>query len=93
VPGHGARGTAEAVRSATLALEGSRCHFTQPANTAFASIVPEHASRGPTSTAAIATSRDPRRHPVRHTPDTPLGRCCNTDPAKHYPGSGASKKG
>jgi hypothetical protein len=92
VPGHGARGTAEAVGSATLALEGRRCHFTQPAKTAFASIVPKHASRD-TSTAAIATSRDPCHHPVRHPPDTPLGRCCNTGPAKHYPGSGASEKG
>jgi hypothetical protein len=52
--------------------------------------VPKHADRGPTSTAATATIRAARGHPLRHTPDTPLGRCCNTDPAKHYPGSGSS---
>jgi len=45
--------------------------------------MPKHADRGSTSTATTASVRDPRRHPLRHTPDTPLGRCCNTDPARH----------
>jgi hypothetical protein len=54
--------------------------------------VPEHAGRGQ-ATAAIAKSRVSHRHPVHHTPDTPLGRRCNTDPAKHYPGSRASENG
>ena len=36
---------------------------------------------------------DPGSGSLRDTPDTPLGRCRNTDPAKHQPGSGASEKG
>jgi len=55
--------------------------------------VPKRTGRGSISAAATATIWDSRGYPLRDTPDTPLGRCCNTDPAKHYPGSGASKKG
>src|SRR6185437_2492042 len=34
--------------------------------------MPKHADRGSTSTATTASVRDPRRYPLRHTPDTPL---------------------
>jgi len=27
------------------------------------------------------------------TLETPLGRCCHTDPAKHHPSSGTTEKG
>src|ERR1700677_1878814 len=90
-----ARGRARSPSSEGLAVcrEGRHCHFIQPAKTAFASVVPKRTGRGSTSAASSATIRDPGRYPLRGTPDTPLGRCCNTGPAKHYPGSRASEKG
>ena len=73
--------------------ERRHCHFHQPAKTASASLVPKRTGRGSTSAAETATIRDPGSYPLRDTPDTLLGRCCNTDPAQHHPGSGASEKG
>ena len=32
-------------------------------------------------------------HPLRDSPEIPLGRCCHTDPAKHHPSSGTTEKG
>ena len=71
---------------------GGDCHADKSAKTIFASQV----------RTARAAARHPRcyrqdlgsgRYQRRDTPDTPLDRCCNTGPAKHYPGSRKEHEG
>jgi hypothetical protein len=59
----------------------------------FASQVRKRAGRGTTSAADTKPIWDPASYPLRDTPETPLGRCCNTDPTEYHPSSGPSKEG
>jgi hypothetical protein len=70
--------------------EGRHCHISQPAKTTLASQVRKRTGRGTTSAAGTKTIWDPGSHPLLDTPETPSGRCCNTDPTEHHPSSGPS---
>jgi len=71
-------------------MRGGHRHIYQPAKTTLASQVRKRTGRGTTSAAGTETIRDPGSYPLRDTPDTPLGRCCNTGPTEHHPSSGPS---
>jgi len=69
---------------------GEHRHISQTAKTTLASQMRKRTGRGTTSAADTKTVRDPASYPLRDGPDTPTGRCCNTDPTEHHPGSGPS---
>jgi hypothetical protein len=92
VPAQGARagrGT-RLTGAARDARRGGHCHICKPAKTTFASPVRMRTGRGTTSAADTKTIWDPAGYPLRDSPQTPTGRCCNTDPTEHHPGSGPS---
>ena len=63
------------------------------AHSAYASAVPERTPPCRASPAETRRSGRTASHPLRNPPETPLGRCCHTDPAKHRPSSGITEKG
>jgi hypothetical protein len=72
------------------ARRGGHCHICKPAKTTFASPVRMRTGRGTTSAADTKTIWESAGYPLRDGPETPTGRCCNTDPTEHHPGSGPS---
>jgi hypothetical protein len=94
VPAYGARRASGLTSQARTrdARRGGHCHICKPATTTFASPVRMRTGRGTTSAADTKPIWDAASYPLRGSPDTPTGRCCNTDPTEH-PGSGPSQNG
>src|SRR5580692_1848975 len=72
-----------------------RCLFTAPASAMCERARPCHTTQVESPGSKTATSPALRCEPGegRDALETPLGRCCHTDPAKHHPSSGTTEKG
>src|ERR1700749_414424 len=70
------------------------CSFTASASTLHQHTRPCDTTKSETPGSRIAASTILRGWPTKaQTLETPLGRCCHTDPAKHHPSSGTTEKG
>jgi len=87
-----AKGGQTARCGTSAARGGGDCHADESAKTLSASQVRKREPR-PNIRGPYRKDLGPGRYRRRDTPDTPLDRCCNTGPAKHYPGSRKEREG
>jgi len=70
------------------------CLFTASASALHKRALPCNTAQDEPPSSRIAAGPVLRRRPTKaQTLETPLGRCCHTDPAKHHPSSGTTEKG